>query len=83
MAGKPPTLKSGQARKFLAHFAPDHQLKGHKAKGVARDGKPFVIELEHSMAMRPDILQKALGYLGIDRKEFWAWYEGGQRTTRR
>jgi hypothetical protein len=42
--------------------------------GVGRAGT-FSIHLKHGAGMRPDTVQRALGYLGVSRDEFAHWLD--------
>lgn len=70
-------LDGHETRAFFDHFAERYQQRGNKVTGLSRAGRTFTVDLEHrSGGLRPDVLRKALTYMGIARQDFEAWLKG-------
>lgn len=74
--GKLPELGRAEVDAMLARFARRHRRVGDRVVGIARDGSPFAIHLQHGGGLRRDQLSRALRYLAVTREEFFGWYRG-------
>ena len=73
--GRLPTLARRDAIAMFRHFDPDCTVIGDVVAGAGRHGT-FTVHLNHGGGLRPDTLQRALGYLGVTRAQFFEWRRG-------
>jgi len=72
--GRLPTLRRREVEKFFDHFATSWRWSGNNIVGVGRKGS-FSVHPAHNGELPPQLLRKALGYLGVTSAEFIAWYD--------